>query len=60
MRLSPDKSDPELCIFPWIYIYQKQGMSYPLSISLIFISVFFIIGYVISTFYEALKEKKSL
>lgn len=46
-------------LLPWIFIYQKFGMSLPLNISLILISAFFIVGYIIVSLSAAFKEKKA-
>ncbi len=46
-------------LLPWIFIYQKEGMSYHLSVGLIFISAIFVIGYLIGMFTGAYKEKRN-
>ncbi len=43
-------------LFPWILIYQRNGLGRDLNIALICISLFFIVGYLIASLSGAFKN----
>lgn len=47
-------------LLPWIFIYQKEGMSYSLLVGLIFVSAIFIVGYLVGMLSGSYTEKRDV